>query len=68
MNAAAVDELSTRLLQAWDRASVTAPLSRDIEGFGLPAAWQVAQRLMQRRLARGEVIAGRKAGFTNRSI
>jgi 2-oxo-3-hexenedioate decarboxylase len=68
MNAAAVDELSTRLLQAWDSASLTAPLSRDIEGFDLPAAWQVAERLMQRRLARNEAFAGWKIGFTNRSI
>lgn len=68
MNAATRDALATRLLQAWDSASLTAPLSSQIEGFSLQSAWQVADELLQRRQARGEHIAGWKIGFTNRSI
>jgi 2-oxo-3-hexenedioate decarboxylase len=41
--------------------------SRD-PGFGMPQAYAVAEALHRARLARGERVAGRKIGFTNRSL
>ncbi|MFM7847022.1 MAG: 2-keto-4-pentenoate hydratase [Rubrivivax sp.] len=64
----AVGALASRLMQAWDRASLAPLPSSSPEGFDLPAAWQVASELFDQRRARGEVVAGWKIGFTNRSI
>lgn len=59
---------ANRLLQAWDDASLAPLPSSSTEGFDLQAAWQVASALLNQRQARGEVVAGWKIGFTNRSI
>ena len=64
----AVGAVASRLIQAWDSASLTVLPSSSPEGFDLPAAWHVASELFDQRQARGEVVAGWKIGFTNRSI
>ncbi|MFY7915401.1 MAG: 2-keto-4-pentenoate hydratase [Rubrivivax sp.] len=64
----AVSAVASRLMQAWDGASLATLPSSSTEGFDLPAAWQVASELFDQRQARGEVVAGWKIGFTNRSI
>jgi 2-oxo-3-hexenedioate decarboxylase len=64
----AVGAMASRLMQAWDSASLAPLPSSRSEGFDLPSAWRVASELFDRRQARGEVVAGWKIGFTNRSI
>ena len=64
----AVSAVAARLMQAWDSASLAPLPSSSTEGFDLPAAWRVASELFDQRQARGEVVAGWKIGFTNRSI
>lgn len=68
MTPMAVAAQAERLLQAWDQAGLTGLPSSDVEPFDMAAAWQVAEQLLQARQARGEVVAGWKIGFTNRSI
>jgi len=68
MTPMAVAAQADRLLQAWDNAGLTDLPSSGVESFDTAAAWQVAQQLLQARQARGEVVAGWKIGFTNRSI
>ena len=64
----AVGAVASRLMQAWDGASLAPLPSSSAGGFDLPAAWHVASELFDQRQARGEVVAGWKIGFTNRSI
>jgi 2-oxo-3-hexenedioate decarboxylase len=66
--ASALDAVAEGLLRAWDGAHLAPTPSSTHPGFNLTAAWQVADRVIQRRQARGEVIVGWKIGFTNRSI
>jgi len=68
LEAAALDAAADRLMAAWDGAQLAPTPSSSYGGFDLTVAWQVAERLMQRRQARGEVVVGWKIGFTNRSI
>jgi 2-oxo-3-hexenedioate decarboxylase len=68
LDIAALDAAADQLLAAWDGAQLAPTPSSSFPGFDLGAAWQVAERLMQRRQARGEVVVGWKIGFTNRSI
>ena len=68
LDAATLDAAADQLLAAWDGAQLAPAPSSSSPGFDLAAAWQVAERLMQRRQARGEVVVGWKIGFTNRSI
>ena len=64
----AVSAVASALMQAWDGASLATLPSSSTDGLDLPAAWQVASELFGQRQARGEVVAGWKIGFTNRSI
>jgi 2-keto-4-pentenoate hydratase len=59
--------LADALLTTWDKGGQTAPLCNR-EDFGLAPAYCLAALLAERRVARGERIAGRKIGFTNRTI
>ena len=68
MTVDAADAVAGRLLRAWDAASLVPLPSADPAPLDMPAAWQVARQLRERRLARGEEVAGWKIGFTNRSI
>jgi len=68
LDVAALEAAADQLLAAWDGAELAPTLSSSHPGFDLAAAWQVAERLMQRRQARGEAVVGWKIGFTNRSI
>ena len=64
----AVGAVASRLMQAWDGASLAPLPSSSAGGFDFPAAWQVASELFDQRQARGAVVAGGKIGVTNRSI
>jgi len=63
-----IDALAQRLLTALDRNECTALPSAEPGGLPLEQAFVVAERLAQRRIARGERPRGWKIGFTNRSI
>jgi 2-oxo-3-hexenedioate decarboxylase len=63
-----VDALARQLLHASDTASLlTLPSEADPQ-FDLNAAFAVADRMRTGRIARGQVPAGYKIGFTNRRI
>jgi 2-keto-4-pentenoate hydratase len=65
-DAAKVDALAARLLEAWDQATLV-PLPSET-GIGTDEAYAVGERLRQLRIARGERPVGWKIGFTNRSL
>jgi len=63
-----VDDLARDLLRACGTATLL-PLPSDADpGFDLAQAFDVADRMRAARIARGDVPAGYKIGFTNRSI
>jgi 2-oxo-3-hexenedioate decarboxylase len=63
-----VDELAGRLLAAYDTASTLAPITAEAADFDVAAAYDVLFAIERRRRAQGWVPAGRKIGFTNRTI
>jgi 2-keto-4-pentenoate hydratase len=62
------DAIAARLLDACDRAALTALPSATDAGFAMADAYAVAEINRQRRIARGERPLGYKIGFTNRGI
>jgi 2-oxo-3-hexenedioate decarboxylase len=63
-----VDALARDLLRACETATLL-PLPSDADpGFDLAQAFEVADRMRAARIARGQVPAGYKIGFTNRRI
>ena len=65
---AGLHALADALLAARGNATCLPPPSSRPEGLSLAQAFEVADRLRQLRLARGERPVGWKIGFTNRSI
>jgi len=61
------DGASELLAAITDGRSIPNFTSRDA-GFGMTDAYAVAEALHRARLARGERVAGRKIGFTNRNL
>ena len=64
----AVDELASRLIAAYDGARTVAPITDEAADFDVAAAYDVLFEIECRRRAQGWVPAGRKIGFTNRTI
>jgi 2-oxo-3-hexenedioate decarboxylase len=64
----AVDELASRLMAAYDVARTIAPITDEAADFDVAAAYAVLAEIERRRRAQGWVPAGRKIGFTNRTI
>jgi len=62
-----VDPPEARLLQAYDAGAQIAPLS-DSAPLSMTEGYAIAAEIASLRQARGEKIAGRKIGFTNRRI
>jgi 2-oxo-3-hexenedioate decarboxylase len=64
------DEIAVadRLLAAFDEGRQIAPLTGDHPDLSLAEGYAIAAMNHARRLARGEAVAGRKIGFTNRMI
>lgn len=62
-----IDALAGELLRAWDVGTLVEPLPSQ-RGLTLRAAFDVAERLIALREARGEKRVGWKIGFTNRTI
>jgi 2-oxo-3-hexenedioate decarboxylase len=63
-----VDTLSARLLGAIDAGKALAPVTDEHPGFDLADAYRVSAAVRQRRVGRGDRLAGWKIGFTNRSV
>jgi 2-oxo-3-hexenedioate decarboxylase len=63
-----IGELATRLMSAFDRAGVIEPLTLASPGFTMDDGYAVLCEIEQRRAAAGWRAAGRKIGFTNRTI
>ena len=63
-----VDELAGRLLAACDNACTLAPITSEAADFDVAAAYDVLFEIERRRRAQGWVPAGRKIGFTNRTL
>jgi 2-oxo-3-hexenedioate decarboxylase len=63
-----VDELAGRLIAAYDAASTLPPITAEAADFDVAAAYDVLFEIERRRRAQGWVPAGRKIGFTNRTI
>jgi 2-oxo-3-hexenedioate decarboxylase len=57
-------EIADTVLQAAEARRQIAPFA----GLSMPAAYRVAALVRDARMARGERVAGRKIGFTNRTI
>lgn len=66
--AAAIDAIAAELLAARDAGRQIPTFSSRPEGLEMDTALSVAERLHGMRAARGETPAGRKIGFTNRTI
>lgn len=60
--------LADELLQAWDDSRLIEPPSARPGGLTLAQAFEVADALRRRRIARGDRPCGYKIGFTNRTI
>jgi len=60
--------LADRLIDAYDRASTIDPITASDPSFDVVAAYAVLQEIQARRTASGWQPAGRKIGFTNRTI
>jgi len=64
----AVDQLAGRLIAAHDAAGTLAPITDEAADFDVAAAYDVLFEIERRRRAQGWVPAGRKIGFTNRTL
>lgn len=64
----ATNALADEILGLHGTGAQVAPFAGRVPGFDLDAAYAVAWRVRDRRIARGERPVGRKIGFTNRSV
>ena len=60
--------IATELIHAYDTATMLAPLTRRGRDFDVAAAYAVRGEIDARRRAQGWRSAGRKIGFTNRTL
>jgi 2-oxo-3-hexenedioate decarboxylase len=60
--------LATELITAYDTATMLAPLTQRTHNFDVAAAYAVRGEIDARRRAQGWRPAGRKIGFTNRTL
>ncbi len=63
-----LDRLAADLVDLLGTGRQIPPISRDHPELDLPAAYGIAARVRERRIARGERPVGRKIGFTNTTI
>jgi 2-oxo-3-hexenedioate decarboxylase len=61
-------DIAKETFAAIDAGRQIAPYSQRGESFDLPTAYAVTAELRKLRQARGETVAGRKIGFTNRGM
>jgi len=63
-----VAAVATRLIDAYDAATMLAPISAGAPGFDVAQAYDVLAEIERRRAVQGWRAVGRKIGFTNRTI
>ncbi|MGH9213223.1 MAG: 2-keto-4-pentenoate hydratase [Acidimicrobiales bacterium] len=63
-----VDAIADRLLRLVDTGATCEPISSDVPGFSVGDAYAVLAAIRRRRGQDGWRLAGRKIGFTNRTI
>jgi 2-oxo-3-hexenedioate decarboxylase len=63
-----VAAIATRLIAAYDDATMLAPISTADPAFDVAAGYDVLREIEARRMASGWQPVGRKIGFTNRTI
>ena len=63
-----IDKIAGRLIDAYDSASMLAPISANTPQFGIADAYRVLALIEKRRRAQGWQAVGRKIGFTNTAI
>ena len=68
MSAPARDDIASRLIAAYDGATMLAPISEGDPQFDVPRAYEVLAEIERRRVAQGWRPVGRKIGFTNVTI
>ena len=68
MTRPAIDAIADRLIAAYDGATTLASFGAREPGFDVAAAYDVLAEIERRRRAQGWKAAGRKIGFTNRTI
>jgi 2-keto-4-pentenoate hydratase len=68
MDAAAIDGIASRLIDAQDHATTIPPIAATTAGFDVDSAYDVLLAIESRRVAQGWRPVGRKIGFTNRTI
>jgi 2-oxo-3-hexenedioate decarboxylase len=65
---ATIEAVAAELVAAWDAARTLPPITAMRAGFDVPAAYDVLHEIDARRRAQGWRPAGRKIGFTNRTL
>jgi 2-oxo-3-hexenedioate decarboxylase len=60
--------IASRLIDAYDGATMLAPITAGTPGFDVACAYDVLAEIERRRAAQGWRAIGRKIGFTNRTI
>ena len=68
MSSVDIEEAAAEIFAVLGTGRQVRPFSDRHPGFDLAAAYRVAARVHERRMARGERPVGRKIGFTNRRI
>lgn len=63
-----IDAIASRLIAAYDRTEMVAPVTSTEPAFDVTQGYAVQFEIQRRRRAQGWQPAGRKIGFTNRSI
>ncbi|MEQ9499877.1 MAG: fumarylacetoacetate hydrolase family protein [Deltaproteobacteria bacterium] len=63
----ALDQYAEALFVAWRDRTTIAPL-RENPAIGLPEAYRIQQGFIERRLAAGETIVGKKIGVTSKAV
>ena len=63
-----LDAITDRLVEAFDAGALLDPISRVAPGFDTDDAYAVLARIAAVRAGRGWTVAGRKIGFTNRTL
>ncbi|MGI9219592.1 MAG: 2-keto-4-pentenoate hydratase [Woeseiaceae bacterium] len=63
-----IEELGDELYQALCERTVVEPVTKRHPDVSIDAAYQVSARMLNRRIAAGEKLVGRKVGLTNKAV
>ncbi|MFC7516814.1 2-oxopent-4-enoate hydratase [Herbaspirillum sp. GCM10030257] len=68
MDNESLDRIGDALYEAWLSRRVIAPISADLPGLTIDDAYRIQQRMVGRRLEKGERIIGKKIGVTSKVV